>query len=162
MGNSIFSDGEARLAGRRYPYCPLGRLDCGLTSREAYKTLVETVEPRAECVGSISCWISRNEDHFDLNRKIFRHLFEDRGDIRHVERALIRTTGISEEEERDIALSLFLELERDTRCISQNKFRFWQRRRDQPAPVCCPTVSLRRPVAFLRWPRGSRSVRPQQ
>src|SRR5215831_12568886 len=162
MGNCIISGREARLTGRRYPDGPLDGLDRGLASREANKTLVKTVEPGPECVGFVSCWISRNEDHFDLIRKIFWHLLEDRSDIRHMERALIRATGVSEEEERNVPLGLFVEIKQRSGSIGQSKFRFWQRRRHEPAPVCRPTVSLVRPFEFTLWLRGSRSVLPQQ
>src|SRR5262249_8981483 len=103
MGNLIVSDRKPRLSGGRYPHNPLGRIDRGFASREADKPLVKMIEPSAECGSAITCGISRNEDHFDLIRKILAHFPEAHSDIRHVEWTLIWATGVSKKQERDVS-----------------------------------------------------------
>ena len=93
----------------------------GFATCEADKPFVETIEPRAKCLGVIPRRISRHEDELHLIAETGGQLLKAPRDIRHVERAFIGTLCISEKEKRHIALGLRPEIKRGSRCIGQRK-----------------------------------------
>ena len=137
VSDSIVFVSTPCFSAGRYPRSPLGSLDSGLASCKANKTLIKTIEPRAQFLRAVPCRISCNKDQLDLIPKARGHLLKARSDVRHVERTLIGATGISEKEERDVSLRLPPEIKRSTGGIGQSKSRLRQGWGHQGAPVCC-------------------------
>lgn len=132
------------LVSRRNSSSLLDRLNISFVSREAGKMSVEIVQPLTQLCRGVPRGIGGDKHELDVISHAGGQFLQSYANIGHVHGALIGTIGVAEKEQRDRPLGSFPKIKRSTGRVSENKFRFRQGRRDEPAPI-------RVAVALLRW-----------